>query len=158
MLSLCACSGKKLGRLAFTRSYRQTALESFELLMMALDSKNKEAIKEMFAEDALVQIEDFDTEIEDFLEFYEGPMISYGDMGAGCSTSSSGKNGYYCRIEGCYVVETAEGEYRIKFLQNVSAEEEAKEGIYQIGIIKESDIDEKHWQFYSDNPGFYVIE
>ena len=153
----CGCG--RLGNASFLKGGDQAiADEAFETLIEAVESGDSEAIKEMFAEDALEQIDDIDAEIEDFIEFYEGTMTSSDDWGCSSSISSCGEDGYYRQVGGFYKVETTEGAYRIKFTLNESAPEESHEGIYDLGIIEEDSFEEKWKEFGSDMPGIYIVE
>ena len=153
----CGCG--RLGNASFLKGGDQAiADEAFETLIEAVESGDSEAIKEMFAEDALEQIDDIDAEIEDFIEFYEGTMTSSDDWGLASKVCSGGDKGYYRQVSGRYKIETTESAYRIKFTLNESAPEESHEGIYEIGIIEEDSFEEKWQQFGTDTPGIYIVE
>lgn len=161
MVVAATCSGcGRLGNASFLKGGDQAiADEAFETLIEAVESGDGETIKEMFAEDALDQIDDIDGEIEDFIEFYEGTMTSWDDWGGVASSiCSAGDKGYYRQVVGYYKIETTDSAYRIKFTLNESAPEESHEGIYEIGIIEETVFEEKWKEFGSDMPGVYIVE
>lgn len=158
VLNICACG--RMGTMSFMNGGGQKiADETFKALIEAVEAEDSETIKGMFAEDALSQIDDIDSEINAFIDFYQGNMESWDDWGgASLMTSSGGGKGYYQQIEGYYKITTSEEKYRMIFLLNQSAPEKSHEGIYEIGIIKEDIYDEKRQEFGSDVPGLYIVE
>ena len=159
IISLSICAYGRMGNVFFISGGSDViADKTFEILIDAIENEDKETIKELFAEDALAQIEDIDSEIEEFIKFYEGTMENWNDLGTSASMRSSGDEGYYQRLEGCYKITTTEEVYRMIFLLNQSAPEKSHEGIYEIGIIKEDIYDEKRQEFGSDVPGLYIVE
>lgn len=157
-LNICACG--RMGTMSFMNGGGQKiADETFKELIEAVEAEDSETIKGMFAEDALSQIDDIDSEINEFIDFYQGNMESWDDWGgAALQTCSGGEKGYYQRILGYYIVKTTESDYRVKFVLNVSTPEKSHEGIYKIGIITEETFEEKHEEFGSDVPGRYIVE
>lgn len=156
-LNICGCG--RMGSISFMNGGAdKIADETLETLIDAIENEDKETIKKLFAEDALAQIEDIDSEIEEFIKFYEGTLENWDDLGTVACISSSGDEGYYQHLEGFYKIVTSEEKYRIIFILNQSAPEKSHEGIYEIGIIKEDIYDEKRQEFGSDVPGLYIVE
>lgn len=156
-LNMCACG--RMGNVSFMNGgadkIADTTLEEF---IEAVEADDREAIKVMFAEDALAQINDIDSEIDAFIQFYHGTAQNWDDTSISAQVRSSGEEGYYQRISCKYKIETTEESYQIRFTKNVSAPTQEQEGIYKVGIITQESFEENSEKFGSDVLGLYIVE
>lgn len=71
VLNICACG--KMGNVSLMNGGDEKIAEAtLEEFIEAVEADDSEAIKGMFAEDALAQIDDIDSEIDAFIQFYHG--------------------------------------------------------------------------------------
>lgn len=77
-LNICACG--RMGNISFvnggTDKIADATLDEF---IEAVETDDRETIKAMFPEDALAQIEDIDSEIDAFIQFYHGTAQNWDD-------------------------------------------------------------------------------
>lgn len=157
VLNICACG--RMGNVSFMNvGADKIADATLEEFIEAVEADDREAIKGMFAEDALTQIDDIDSEIDAFIQFYHGTAQNWDNTSISAEVSSSGKEEYYQRISCKYKIETTEESYQIRFTKNVSAPTQEQEGMYKVGIITQECFEEKHEEFGSIVPGLYIVE
>lgn len=157
VLNICACG--KMGNVSLMNGGDEKIAEAtLEEFIEAVEADDREAIKGMFAEDALAQIDDIDSEIDTFIQFYHGTVQNWDNTSISTQVRSSGEEGYYQRISCKYKIETTEERYQIRFTKNVSAPTQEQEGIYKVGIITQECFEEKHEEFGSVVPGLYIVE
>ncbi len=124
------------GMSAWFNSEEKMADARLEAIVQALESKDKEALKEMFSEKASEESEKLGTEIDGIMDFYKGDMKEYKGNNSSSSEFHYGKG--KTEIDGHYRVETTEAVYHIRFIDQVIQDEKSEEvGLYMIEIIPE---------------------
>jgi len=121
------------------RDSNDIAFEVFEKVILAIEEKDKEGLKNLFSKQAIADSDNLDEEINSLFEFYKGKMNSnyaWGEVGTG----EKDENGRWKWIQPSYDIETTEEEYKILFkyyLFDTSNEDNV--GIYSLYIIKAED-------------------
>ena len=115
----------------------------FQNIIEALENKDKEALKKMFAPNALKEAKDIDGGIDYIMEFYKGKMKSR-DNGTipskGLVEDGQKKSELDCE----YIVTTDKDTYIVFFIdQIVDTKNPDNVGLYMLQIIKESDEDKE---------------
>ena len=92
----------------------------FDEMIKALDNKDEDALKALFSENARTSISDFDAKITEYVDFYNGKMISIDSKGG----YERGMMGDYFQHH--YDVVTDEGAFAITFYYTARDEEFTK--------------------------------
>ena len=147
VFSSCSLGGLELSkRGSLFRNDRLDANHTFEKVLNAIQNKDVDALKSLFSNESLKQIDDFDATAHDLFEYFQGDFISYDDWGgavAGDMVREGGKEWY--TIQPTYDVKTSKQEYRFAFKEfTVNEFEPDKVGVWSIYVIKkENDTDPK---------------
>ena len=152
-LSSCSIAGTLLGgKGAFFKDYRAIANATFEELIKAIESKDKETLKSLFSENAISEAEDFDAAADDLFNYFQGKMTSYDDHGgavAGTGLRSQGKEWY--SIGPSYIVYTDKQEYHLGFRELTVNEFESRYvGIWSLYIISASEYETPYIAYRGD--------
>ncbi|GHV38634.1 hypothetical protein FACS189490_00870 [Clostridia bacterium] len=137
---------------------RKILEERFLEILEALDNRDADALKGMLSPQALLDAEDLDNSMLDFIDYYQGTHISYGNK-----AYTSGKTGGFGRtsersIGGGYNVTTEIDEYVIIYRDYIVCKKNPKKvGLYHIEIIRLSDYNKHNFKFES-GAGFFIIK
>lgn len=132
----------------------------FEEIIKALDEKDTDTLKSLFADDSVDQIEDLDDKLSELCEFYQGKSTSF-DSQAGYETGMMGD--YF---EHNYDVFTDESSYSISFIYTARDPkfEEANNkgvspriGVNAITILTKELADEARFTQWPHEDGVFII-
>ncbi|GHV38619.1 hypothetical protein FACS189490_00830 [Clostridia bacterium] len=137
---------------------RKILEERFLEILEALDNRDADALKGMLSPQALLDAEDLDNSMLDFMDYYQGTHISYDDKSSTSSKRSSFGNVRERVLGASYIITTEVNEYRILFDDYVVYKKNPKkEGVYTIQIILLSDYNKHNFKWES-GAGFFVIK
>lgn len=108
-------------------------------LLKCLQKEDRSAIKSLFAPNKIADIEDFDEDIDDLLNYYNGKYLSYGSGGIGAFKDSNYGDivKYY---DMSYDVTTTEDIYRFHLIWYIQDTTDADNvGIWSLSIIRFDD-------------------
>lgn len=162
--SSCSLGGLELDKKgSFFQDDRAKANNSFERVLNAIQNKDAIALKSLFSNESLKDVEDFDTIANDLFEFFQGDFVSYDDWGgtvAGDGLKEDGQEWY--TIQPTYDVKTSEQEYRFAFKEfTVNEFEPDKVGIWSLYVIKKVDDTDPKCAYRGDGkwtPGINIVE
>jgi hypothetical protein len=127
------------------KGYEQTLNKVFE----ALDNKNKEELKQLFAVSVTKENPNLDKQIDDLLFFYKGPKISEKRSGA----ASSEKINYGIRIKEFredFIITTAETKYYVWIvMQSRNDQNNDDEGIHILEFATEEAHNSKYFMWHT---------
>lgn len=163
-LSSCSLGGLELGKKgSFFQDDRSKANNSFEMVLNAIQNKDAIALKSLFSNASLKNVDDFDAIANDLFEFFQGNVVSYDDWGgavAGEGLREGGQEWYI--IQPTYDVKTSEQEYRFAFKEfTVNDFEPDKVGIWSLYVIKKADDTDPECAYRGDGkwtPGINIVE
>ncbi len=131
-----------------------TVDEKLEGLLEPIQNKNKKAIRDLFAQDKISDIESFDIDLDRLLEYYNDKYKSYNNILLDVTRIDYKNDGDDIRKEYCnisYDIETFAGDYRIYIVWHLNWRDDNgiyiddQIGIWSLYIIKaEDDLTPKH--------------
>lgn len=138
------------------REEQDMADEMMQSIMDALETKDAEALKELFSPYALEHAENLDEKIEELMKFYPGSNEGY----EGNCSSMGGKHYSRLILYGTYDVMNDGQEYEVRFITMQHNDEEPdKVGLYLIEVMtEEAEPEGFKWRNEEDEPGIYVLE
>lgn len=121
---------------------KEVANAKLEELLTAMQNKDKEKLRSLFAKNALSIVDDFDASMNDLFDYYEGEYVSYDDWG-GPLTEEEAIDTWIKTIKPTYDIKTSKRSYRMTFdLRTVDTGDSDNIGLWSIDIIKtEDDVD-----------------
>lgn len=140
IFSSCKSEVSKLGKFYNDNELVNSKLEE---LLTAIQNKDQEKLRSLFAENVLSKVEDFDTSMKNLFNYYEGDYISYDDCG-GPLTDEAIEDGDKVKIiKPSYEIKTSKRSYRMTFeFRAVDTKDSNNIGLWSIDIIKtEDDVD-----------------
>ena len=151
---LASCSALKGG--VWSADNRQTAEDRFQQIMMAIEEKDTEGLKNMFSPNALEEAEDIDGGIAYFLDFFKGDNWRSTDL-AYVADTSTGHGDISITIE-CKSTVVAKGTYIIFFIDIIKDTKDPDNvGLYMIQILKEPYTKEEFdWGTEIECAGVYI--
>lgn len=146
------------------RSDREIANESFEKIIRAIESRDKNALTNLFSERSIADSDDFDGSITALFDYYKGEMTSYNDWGGpntndGINDDGTGRN--WKNIQSTYDVETNGGIYRFAIKTFLKDSADANNiGVYSLYVmrVEDSDIRFAYWGDGNWTPGINIDE
>lgn len=139
LFSLSGCSGYPHSSWLEDDSLDKLAEKRCEDIVAALENKDSSAIKAMFSEQALEEIENIDASIMQAINYYDGNLISLSGT-TSTEENISGRN-KRTTIKADYTVETNDGTYILFFVEKLNSENAEEEGLYLFQLAKESDVE-----------------
>ena len=134
------------------------AQETIEVVLNAIQGKDKDILKSLFAKTALAQIQLFDDSVEKLFNYYDGFLESYDD-GAGPFVETTKDEGQIFQImESNFSVKTDQCEYRFA-MQYITKGNSDDIGIISLYVIKTKDdanLDYVYWGDGKFTPGIHV--
>ena len=128
-----------------------------DLIIEAIQDRDTDSLKSLFAKDAIERAENIDQSISELFDYFQGSLVSY-EAPSGMSINQTWENGEKQAIYRIpYLVITSENRYQVamKLYLNDSGTKE----LYSFCIIKkDDDIDSERAYMPSDieNPGIHV--
>lgn len=144
--------------------YNKHYTNMWELILSALDNRDREALKSLFSDDTAA-LADFDEKLDEFMDFYKGSSIKSTNMG-GLESGIHGATTEY--VEKNYCVTTDENSYSITFCYTMfdpPFEEQSgnegkisgKTGINSILILTQELEDEAFFTQWPPSDGVFVL-
>lgn len=138
---------------------KEVANAKLEELLNAIQNKDQERLRSLFAKNALSKAKDFDMNMEKLLDYYEGDYISYDDWG-GPLTEEETIDAWIKTIKPSYDIKTSKRSYRVAFeLRTVDTGDSDNIGLWSIDIIKaenDNDLTYAYWGDLKYTPGINI--
>lgn len=116
---------------------KEVANAKLEELLTAMQNKDKEKLKSLFAKNALSIVDDFDASMNDLFDYYEGDYISYDDWEGAFLIEEENIDAWIKTIKPTYDIKTSKRSYRMTFdLRTVDTGDSDNIGLWSIDIIK----------------------
>jgi hypothetical protein len=126
------------------KGYEQTRDKVFEVL----DSKDKEALKQLFAMSVISENPDLDKQIDDLFLFYNGPKIS-ADRSAAFSSEKKNYGVKIKEFEERFVISTPETKYHVSIImQSRNDQNNDDEGIHILEFATEEAYDSVYFLWH----------
>ena len=159
MMSVCLCSCVVPGIEGLYSAEKMADL-SFEELIDVINSKDRDALRSMFSEESIRQLNDFEGMMGDLLDYVNGDLVSYDDWGGPVEEKTREDDEVVALSEWSCDVETTENRYRfaVKIITEDSANNK-NEGIHSLYVIRYEDDRFPQCAYWGDNtfaPGIHV--
>ena len=122
--------------------------EKFKQIIKTFKDRDKEALKLLFSEQALIEIVNFDEKINTLFEFIQGEIGSWKRTGGPCTSEGKNDDGsgrIWKEIRATYDILIDEQIYHISFqIITKHSQDTKKVGISSFCIINANDWNEKH--------------
>ena len=147
-------------KMFFARNDKQIANERFETLIDAVQTHNSDAVKAMFSNSVLREVENIDDSIQELLDYFQGNLLSY-KAWAGPDVSAKKDNGNYWKSYDCtYDFETTQDKYRLAMeIITVDTADTDNVGIQSLYIIRFEDDTRPNFAYWGDGehtPGINI--
>ena len=160
ILLLCSGCGANLSNVNDTaKSEDNIADEYIEKIIEAINSKDNEALTEMFSATALSKIDMtvFEQRINELFISLQGEVVEYNGELSTARHKHSGKITH--SINGFYDIETTEATYHLLFLSVVRDDENANNvGLSMIVFVTDElyQSEDFYWEYGNREPGIYI--
>lgn len=147
-------TGSQIGR--YIEDDSPAANKRVELILQALEDKDKNAIKSMFSKKALSEAEEFDSHLDYLFEFFQGDIQKWDECSPG--TSEERKYGHVIKKLSWWTYVYTDKEKYIFFLIEYAEDTDHPDnvGLYTLRVINAKDED-KEFERYDkmEIPGIY---
>jgi|GEM_PF-5340707 len=131
----------------------KTTAARFGLMVEAIESHDKNAVKSMFSTQVLTQSVDFEAQLEHLFEFIQGQIESWertGGPGVSEDRNDDGSGRIWKEIRTTYDIKTSEQKYHISF-QEITKHSQCSDkiGVSSFCIISADDWD-KDYNYWGD--------
>ena len=148
ILSLCQMLGIIVDDETVANNY-------FENVIEALESSNKDILREQFAKTIVDDEKTFDEKMEEAFEYFSGDVDSYDFMLYPSGGGGAEDGMVFKDREAHYIVKTTEGCYRCAIFYIPRDDRNAdNEGIHSLYIIKEMDDKKNQYEYFWGEEGF----
>lgn len=157
LLSSCLIGGSRTDMLNKSNE-EEKADERIEQILSVINDKDRDAMKALFSKKALGEIEDFDSQVDYLLSFFQGDLMSWEKESlATYETIDYGEK--TIKIESKYTVETDEDIYLFYIIDyTMDTINPNNKGLYTLRVIKAAD-KEKEFTYWEDmEVGIYKPE
>lgn len=140
LLTSCSIGNSNMRKMFFARNNNQIANERFEALIDAIQTHNSDAVKAVFSNNVLREVENIDDSIQELFDYFQGNLLSYNEW-AGPDVSAKKGNGNYWKSYDCtYDFETSKDKYRLAMeIITVDTTDADNIGIRSLYIIRFED-------------------
>ncbi|MBE6686542.1 MAG: DUF5104 domain-containing protein [Ruminococcaceae bacterium] len=147
IITTCSC-----GSLPEGKNNEEHASEALDAFLEGIENNDYEAIKAVFSKNTLYKQEDFNSDIADLMDYFEGDILSRSKTGV----SRAGREDSHWDLSAIYKVKTSEQTYIVQFelCKNDTKDQEYR-GIETLSIIKIEDYEDYMGASFS-KPGLYV--
>ena len=144
LLSSCSLGGLRTAMLNNSDD-EENARARLEAVIEALESQDKEALKEMFSEQALSDAEDFDDNLDKIFVFFQGEVDSW-EKPSGPTVFESNDYGHVTKLVNSYYYVTTDKQKYFFLLREypVDTDHPDNVGLYLLLVVKAED-EEKIW-------------
>ena len=160
LLTSCSIGDSNMRKMFFARNDKQIANERFETLIDAIQTHNSEAVKAVFSNNALREVENIDSSIQELFGYFQGNLLSY-KAWAGPSVHATKNHGEYWKSYDCtYDFETTQDKYRLAMeIITVDTADTDNVGIQSLYIIRFEDDTRPNFAYWGDGehtPGINI--
>ena len=147
-------------KMFFARNNNQIANEQLEALLEAIQSKNTQAVKELFSDNAWAESGNMEKSILVLFDYFQGELVSYKSW-AGPSVHAAKNHGEYWKSYDCtYDFETTQDKYRLAMeIITVDTTDADNIGIRSLYIIRFEDDTDQNCAYWGDGehtPGINI--
>lgn len=147
-------------KMFFARNNNQIANEQLEALLEAIQSKNAQAVKELFSDNAWAESGNMEKSILVLFDYFQGELVSYKNW-AGPSVHATKNHGEYWKSYDCtYDFETTQDKYRLAMeIITVDTADADNIGIRSLYIIRFEDDTRPNFAYWGDGehtPGINI--
>ncbi len=147
-------------KMFFARNNNQIANEQLEALLEAIQSKNTQAVKELFSDNAWAESGNMEKSILVLFDYFQGELVSYKNW-AGPSVHATKNHGEYWKSYDCtYDFETTQDKYRLAMeIVTVDTADADNIGIRSLYIIRFEDDTDQNCAYWGDGehtPGINI--
>ena len=147
-------------KMFFARNNNQIANEQLEALLEAIQSKNAQAVKELFSDNAWAESGNMEKSILALFDYFQGELVSYKNW-AGPSVHATKNHGEYWKSYDCtYDFETTQDKYRLAMeIITVDTADADNIGIRSLYIIRFEDDTDQNCAYWGDGehtPGINI--
>lgn len=128
-------------------------------IIKAITEKDSGLIKQILSENATKNIDDVDDKIDQFINFFEGEVLSYEFEGApaGMTSVDAGLGEEYADVSIGICVETTKKRYEILLWEvTVDSEEPGKIGVCGIEVVDYKFVESERWFHHEPKEEYYI--
>ena len=160
LLTSCSIGNSNMRKMFFARNNNQIANEQLEALLEAIQSKNAQAVKELFSDNAWAESGNMEKSILVLFDYFQGELVSYKSW-AGPSVHATKNHGEYWKSYDCtYDFETTQDKYRLAMeIITVDTTDADNIGIRSLYIIRFEDDTRPNFAYWGDGehtPGINI--
>jgi len=160
LLTSCSMGDSNMRKMFFARNNKQIANEQLEALLEAIQSKNAQAVKELFSDNAWAESGNMEKSILVLFDYFQGELVSYKSW-AGPSVHATKNHGEYWKSYDCtYDFETTQDKYRLAMeIITVDTADADNIGIRSLYIIRFEDDTRPNFAYWGDGehtPGINI--
>ena len=160
LLTSCSIGNSNMRKMFFARNNNQIANEQLEALLEAIQSKNAQAVKELFSDNAWAESGNMEKSILVLFDYFQGELVSYKSW-AGPSVHATKNHGEYWKSYDCtYDFETTQDKYRLAMeIITVDTTDADNIGIRSLYIIRFEDDTDQNCAYRGDGehtPGINI--
>ena len=160
LLTSCSMGDSNMRKMFFARNDKQIANEQLEALLEAIQSKNAQAVKELFSDNAWAESGNMEKSILVLFDYFQGELVSYKSW-AGPSVHATKNHGEYWKSYDCtYDFETSKDKYRLAMeIVTVDTTDADNIGIRSLYIIRFEDDTDQNCAYWGDGehtPGINI--
>ena len=160
LLTSCSMGDSNMRKMFFARNDKQIANEQLEALLEAIQSKNAQAVKELFSDNAWAESGNMEKSILVLFDYFQGELVSYKSW-AGPSVHATKNHGEYWKSYDCtYDFETTQDKYRLAMeIITVDTTDADNVGIQSLYIIRFEDDTRPNFAYWGDGehtPGINI--
>ena len=160
LLTSCSMGDSNMRKMFFARNNKQIANEQLEALLEAIQSKNAQAVKELFSDNAWAESGNMEKSILVLFDYFQGELVSYKSW-AGPSVHATKNHGEYWKSYDCtYDFETTQDKYRLAMeIITVDTTDADNIGIRSLYIIRFEDDTRPNFAYWGDGehtPGINI--
>lgn len=160
LLTSCSMGDSNMRKMFFARNDKQIANEQLEALLEAIQSKNAQAVKELFSDNAWAESGNMEKSILVLFDYFQGELVSYKSW-AGPSVHATKNHGEYWKSYDCtYDFETTQDKYRLAMeIITVDTADADNIGIRSLYIIRFEDDTRPNFAYWGDGehtPGINI--
>jgi hypothetical protein len=141
MLFLCSCSLGGIRTKILNKDDDETkANERLEQVIEAIKNKDKDVLKSLFSQKALSEVDDFDSSVNDLLDFFQGDVESW-KKSSGPTVFESNDHGHVKKeVSTYYYVNTDKQKYFFLLRDYpVDTDQPDNVGLYLLLVVKSED-------------------
>ena len=160
LLTSCSMGDSNMRKMFFARNNKQIANEQLEALLEAIQSKNAQAVKELFSDNAWAESGNMEKSILVLFDYFQGELVSYKSW-AGPSVHATKNHGEYWKsYDRTYDFETTQDKYRLAMeIITVDTTDADNIGIRSLYIIRFEDDTRPNFAYWGDGehtPGINI--